>query len=90
MKKVAKVLSLFSMFVVGGMIGAGVALLMAPQSGRRTRSKIRDKGEELRERAVETAEDTRHLASHKIDDLASLTKDRFSSLKERGRDLVRA
>lgn len=88
--KITKILSLVGMFIVGGMIGAGVALLMAPQSGRRTRSKIRDKGVEFREKAVETAEDTRHRASHTIDGLASSTKDRFSSLKERGRDLVRA
>ena len=88
--KFTKILSLIAMFIVGGMVGAGVALLMAPQSGRRTRSKIRDKGAEIREKAVETAEDTRHLASHTLDDWASSTKDRFSSLKERGRDLVRA
>jgi gas vesicle protein len=88
--KFTKILSLVGMFIVGGMIGAGVALLMAPQSGRRTRSKIRDKGVELREKAVETAEDTRHRASHTMDDLATSTKNRFSSLKERSRDLVRA
>jgi len=88
--KFTKILSLSAMFIVGGMVGAGVALLMAPQSGRRTRSKIRDKGEELREKAVETAEDTRHRASHTLDGWASSTKDRFSSLKERGRDMVGA
>ena len=87
--KFTKILSLIAMFIVGGMVGAGVALLMAPQSGRRTRSKIRDKGAEIREKAVETAEDTRHLASHTLDDWASSTKDRFSALRERGRDLVK-
>jgi gas vesicle protein len=88
--KVTRILSLISMFIVGGLLGAGVALLMAPQSGRRTRLKIRDKGIELRERAAETAEDTRHRASHTLDDLASSTRERVSSLKERGRDLVRS
>jgi gas vesicle protein len=88
--KVTRILSLISMFIVGGLLGAGVALLMAPQSGRRTRLKIRDKGMELRERAAETAEDTRHRASHTLDDLASSTRERVSSLKERGRDLVRS
>jgi len=87
--KVTRVLSLISMLIVGGLLGAGVALLMAPQSGRRTRLKIRDKGMELRERAAETAEDTRHRASHTLDDWASLTRERVSSLRERGRDLVR-
>lgn len=88
--KVTRVLSLISMLIVGGLLGAGVALLMAPQSGRRTRLKIRDKGMELRERAAETAEDTRHRASHTLDDWASSTRERVSSLRERGRDLVRS
>jgi gas vesicle protein len=42
-------------FVIGGLIGAGVALLMAPQSGEETRAMIADKSIELRDRAVETA-----------------------------------
>ena len=88
--KVTRILSLISMFIVGGLLGAGVALLMAPQSGRRTRLKIRDKGMELRERAAETAEDTRHRAGHTLDDWASSTRERVSSLKDRGRDLVRS
>jgi gas vesicle protein len=46
--KVTRILSLISMFIVGGLLGAGVALLMAPQSGRRTRLKIRDKGRDCR------------------------------------------
>ena len=42
-------------FVIGGLIGAGVALLMAPQSGEETRALIADKSIELRDRAVTTA-----------------------------------
>lgn len=44
-------------FVIGGLIGAGVALLMAPQSGEETRALITDKSIELRDRAAETATD---------------------------------
>ena len=44
-------------FVIGGLIGAGVALLMAPQSGEETRALISDKSIELRDRAAETASD---------------------------------
>lgn len=37
-------------FVIGGLIGAGLALLFAPQPGKETVSQLRQKGEELRKR----------------------------------------
>ena len=43
-------------FIVGGLTGAVVSLLFAPQSGEETRALIRDKSIELRDRAAETAE----------------------------------
>ncbi|MCL4455805.1 MAG: YtxH domain-containing protein [Nitrospirae bacterium] len=38
------------------MVGAGVALLLAPQSGKKTRKQIRELAEDVREQAVEYAE----------------------------------
>jgi gas vesicle protein len=49
-------------FLIGGLIGAATALLMAPQSGEETRALIRDKSIELRDQAVETAEEARQRA----------------------------
>jgi gas vesicle protein len=46
-------------FVVGGLTGAVAALLLAPQSGEETRALIKDKGIELRDKAVETADQTK-------------------------------
>jgi gas vesicle protein len=43
-------------FVVGGLTGAVVALLFAPQSGEETRTYIRDRSVELRDRASHEAE----------------------------------
>lgn len=52
--------------VLGGLIGAGTALLLAPRSGRRTRRKIRHAAEDIGDRAGETlehaAEDARRYA----------------------------
>ena len=42
-------------FVVGGLTGAVVALLFAPQSGEETRALIKDKSIELRDKAQLTA-----------------------------------
>jgi gas vesicle protein len=44
-------------FVVGGLTGAVVALLFAPQSGEETRAIIKDKSIELRDKAKMTAEE---------------------------------
>ncbi|MCS6993114.1 MAG: YtxH domain-containing protein [Anaerolineales bacterium] len=43
-------------FIVGGLTGAVVALLFAPQSGEETRAVIKERSIELRDRAAEEAE----------------------------------
>ncbi len=42
-------------FLLGGMVGAGLALLLAPQSGQETRRKIRELADEAKEKASEYA-----------------------------------
>ncbi len=44
-------------FVVGGLTGAVVSLLFAPQSGEETRALIKDKSIELRDKAQVTGEE---------------------------------
>lgn len=43
----------FAGLVTGGVVGAGLALLLAPQSGEETRSQIKAKSFELKDEAVE-------------------------------------
>ena len=43
-------ITIFS-FLVGGAVGAGLALLLAPQSGKKTRRQIRELAEDLSEQA---------------------------------------
>lgn len=78
------IMTIILAFVLGSLIGAGAALLMAPESGRKTRSMIKDKGAELKDRAAGTMEDTKS----RIDDLASQTKDRVASLTHRGEEFA--
>ena len=63
--------------LVGGLIGAGIALLMAPQSGDQVRSMIRDRSNELKDRAMNTVDDTRSRAESAV-----------RSAKSRAEDLV--
>ena len=44
-------------FIIGGLTGAVVSLLLAPQSGDETRAVIREKAIELQEKATEAAND---------------------------------
>lgn len=49
-------------FLVGGVTGAIVALLFAPQSGAETRAQLQEKGIELRDRAVAEAQELKTKA----------------------------
>jgi len=49
-------------FVIGGLVGAATALILAPQSGQETRAQIVSKGEELREVSSERVQHYRELA----------------------------
>jgi gas vesicle protein len=87
--------SLLSGFLIGGMIGAAVALLAAPQSGSETRAVIGDKASELKDRAVDVASDTRDRAAKVIatardqaTGAINKTKDRASDIAQRGSEIA--
>jgi gas vesicle protein len=71
-------------FVVGGLVGAAAALLLAPQSGEETRTLIRDKSIELKTQVEETAADARAKAER----LAHDAKSRAEDLQRRGQVLL--
>ncbi|TAL21984.1 MAG: YtxH domain-containing protein [Nitrospirae bacterium] len=48
--------SVFLSFLLGGVVGAGLALLLAPQSGPETRRKIKDFAEDMKDRVGSTVE----------------------------------
>ncbi|HHW19995.1 YtxH domain-containing protein [Thermodesulfovibrio thiophilus] len=43
--------SVFLSFLLGGILGAGMALILAPQSGRETRGKIKETADDVKEKA---------------------------------------
>lgn len=54
--------------VIGGLVGATVSLLMAPQSGEETREQIRIKSLELRDRADDEIRQIRTYAEQAVAD----------------------
>jgi len=60
--------SFFAGLIVGGLVGAAVALLVAPQSGEETRTMIRDKSIELRDKASEYGADVQMKATQALEE----------------------
>ena len=79
--------SYFAGFLKGGLIGAAVALLMAPASGEETRKLIREKGIELRDRTVESLEEAAAEARQRADELTKLARERATELTKEAREL---
>jgi len=71
-------------FWAGALIGAGVALLLAPQSGAETRGMLRDYAgrakDELKQRGKE--------AKSTLDSALERGKEAFDSAKERGKEAL--
>ena len=88
-------------FVVGGLTGAVVALLFAPQSGDETRALIKDKSIELRDKAQVTAEeayaraeavaaDARTRAEELTREAKARAEQLASEVRERGKGALEA
>ena len=82
-------------FIVGGLTGAVTALLLAPQSGEQTRTLIKEKSFELRDKASETIDDAYAQAEAaaiearaRFDELAKTTKSKAEELQQKGQVLL--
>jgi gas vesicle protein len=81
--------------IIGGLIGAAAALLLAPQSGEETRAIIRERSIELKDKATETAEEARHRAEmaamdarHRAEELAHQARERADEAIKRGQEVI--
>jgi gas vesicle protein len=54
-------------FILGGALGASLALLFAPESGRRTRERLRDMAADVRDKTVDLSEELRDKAEDAVE-----------------------
>lgn len=69
-------------FVVGGLTGAVISLLFAPQSGEETRTVIKEKSIELRDKAAEQAEMIASKAEKLAEDAKVRGKEAYEGVKK--------
>lgn len=70
-------------FLIGAAVGAGVALLYAPQDGATTRKQIGDKAAEVKDKAAEITSTAASTARSKV----SAAGDKLQDLIDRGNGL---
>jgi gas vesicle protein len=60
--------SMLLSFLLGGIVGAGLALLLAPQSGEETRKKIRDLADDVKDKTTGYVDKTKGKITSYVDD----------------------
>ena len=74
-------------FIVGGLTGAVVSLLFAPQSGEETRALIKDKSIELRDKAQVSAEEAIARAEAATAEARARADDLARQLREKSKEV---
>ena len=81
--------SIFLSFLLGGIVGAAVALLLAPESGRETRHKIKEFAGDMKDKVRDYADDVRGKVTSTVEKSKDFYEEKKSSIAkavEAGRD----
>lgn len=70
-------------FVIGGLVGAATALILAPQSGEETRAQIANRSEELRRVSEERVHQYRELADRYTHEYRDRAEELITDTRER-------
>ena len=81
-------LTLFAGLLLGSLIGAGVMLLLAPQSGKKTRKQLRRRGRDLRKHTADAVDDTVAEVRAKAHQVTTSIHEQTDTLQQRGQDVV--
>jgi gas vesicle protein len=74
--------SMFLSFLLGGVVGAALALLLAPESGRETRHKIKELADDVRGKVKDYAGDVRGKVASTIDKGREVYEEKKSTISK--------
>lgn len=74
--------------LIGGLVGAGAMLLLAPQSGKKTRAQIKKKSLELRDETTEAVEEAVSQAGVKVRQVRADVVKEVKALNHRGQVIL--
>ena len=74
--------------LIGGLVGAGTMLLLAPQAGRRTRQEVQEGAMELRDRTTEKVKGAVYEARSRADQVVSGMREKAGDLQNQGKDIA--
>lgn len=73
--------SMLLSFLLGGIVGAGLALLAAPQSGKETRQKIRDFADDIQHKGADYIHKAKEGLNTAVDDSKDFYEEKKSLVK---------
>lgn len=76
-------------FIIGGVAGAATALLLAPQAGEETRTVIKDKAIELRDKASKTLDETLVDVKEGTAEARSKAEELYTTARKKATDTLR-
>jgi gas vesicle protein len=74
--------------MIGGLVGAGTMLLLAPQAGRRTRQEIQAGAIDMKDRATDTVQGAVSDARSRARQIASNVRETANDLQNQGKDIA--
>ena len=77
-------------FAVGALVGAGIALLYAPQSGRETRDLLAQKTRDLKDKAAEALDGAKEMVRGKKDQILAAVEAGKDAMENEGGKLRKA
>ena len=67
-------------FILGGALGASLAMLFAPESGRRTRERLRDLAAGVRDKTMDVSDELRDTAEDVLERGREVLKEKKATL----------
>jgi len=78
----------FAGMLIGGLVGAALGLLLAPQSGEQTRGQLRSTGMEIKERAGEAMDEARDKAEAITADARRRAEEIITDARKRSEEII--